>query len=193
MATHIYTGKIIDYSDALFEALETAGDSEAVFNYDSNGNIEIETILSDAAMEAAIDTCVRDTLLSNKHKVIKEVEDNTVLLESQGVEAFGSGKCVPCDRLSMDEYYTEYQYLDAHPSDIAANKPYVLKSIEGTNVKTTNASDILSLAESAEERHIYLYAATSNGDGSKGESTYVEDIHNALNQAALDAITDKRK
>jgi hypothetical protein len=193
MTTFNYTDKTIDIPESLGLALEDEGVSDAIYTIFPNGNLTIDTSTGvQVDVDNAVDNAVTGTLFSNKEARAEEVENKTRELVGIGVEAWISGKIVFLSKKIANGYYEDYEYLLDNPTSLSASKPYVVETIDGETLTTSNIADILTLANNAADRWIYLNSSTTNGDGSKGESHIIEDIRTAVNQTALNAITDTR-
>lgn len=191
MAT--YTIETHDIRDvkALVNSLTDAGASDAIFTMREYISITTD-LISEAEAQTAVTNAAYGGLISNKIGKVKEFQSKSKLLIGEGVEAFSSGKCVPCTRLDMDEYYAELYHFNLYPSEISASNPYAIKDVEGEYVTTSTLADVEALAEDVTTRRSYVFTSSSNADSSKGEVKLIEEAMGAANQAALDAILDTR-
>lgn len=157
--------------------------------------IKVDTTGADSLAAAAINASRPGELSATKSLKIAEISAKSSALLSLGVDDWAGLKVALSKSLS-DQYYTDYGFFAGHAADpehqLSAEKPYIVLTLDGRSSETSSLGDILTLSHNAANRMRYVYANTTNDDGSKGQNAYIKDILAAQDVSSVNAITDTR-
>lgn len=187
---HVYQNPDVSSFQALYQALVALGDSAAEITL--NGTLKITTSLSKAECDAAVDSAKTNTLHSDKTNKIIEIQAKTKELLELGVDTWVSGQMAELTKPKADEYYTDFEYFNNHAGQLTSESPYIVFTLQGRSIETSDLNDIETLSDNAVARLKYLYVNTVNNNSSKGELQLIKDVLAAQNKAELDSITDTR-
>ncbi len=154
----------------------------------------IHTITTDYATAlSAVNLSLSGSLLSNKTIRITEAQDNTDMLEDEGVSFLRPSDGATISSLEVSRDYAVF--LHSFKEAIAGGEvplPSTLKTLNGRSTSIASIPDAEAAYQAVVDRLNYLNGNITNGDSSLGEEAITRAIISAIDQTALDAIIDTR-
>lgn len=176
---------------AIYQAMVFNGFPDADVALAPDGDLSISsesaTGADEATFDAAVGLAADGDLFHNKAAKIVEVEAKTRELIGQGIETWEAGKFAALSKTKANNYITDVQYYTDNPAKLTAASRYLVYTLDGRAVLTDQLADIQTLADNAVDRLVEIYTAVPGG-----EIDLITSIAQAIDQAALDAITDAR-
>jgi len=189
--TYSYTNPDVDDFTTLQLSLENQGVLDADI-YMSPELIMIATASPQAPVDTAIADASHDGLFEVKQRKKAEIAAKSEQLAQLGVESWTVGKYVLATKESGNDYQSSQQYFQANPTKLSASTPFFTEAIDGSALVTANIADINQIVLDIADRLLYIYTSFLNADSSKGQVGYFNDIDNAVDVAAVNAIVDTR-
>lgn len=200
MAIYTYINEDIS-TEAICQAF-AHGAQGSIFNIkpevDENGvltglyTVVVDTTAPKTLIDGLIASSENGDLFYEKTIKIQSITQKSEDLEVSGTEVWVPGMYVPTDKSSAEGYFTDLEFYQANPSKLSATTPYMVKSLDGRGAVTSTLTDIQTLAVDCADRLIYIYTAVSNGDGSKGEIQYIQEVLACTNLLQVQSIIDTR-
>lgn len=186
---YLYENKSIN-SDALSEEFKDAS-IDATF-YTSGGDLTVITEAAKSNVDTVVNAHSENSLLSKKLNKKKIIQENSSKLLGKGVEiTIADGT----DVFSIDnvkESFSFYESLVSAATRDPRQLPQIIAS-ENNRLSFSSVQEIELLANTARERFVYIYTnSEQNDDGSYSESSLINSIMNAADEAELESILDTR-
>ena len=203
MANHTYIGSVSNMR-ALSQSLVQQGIFDGALTICPKG-IYRDGSTSDACVllnetsaafgdfELACQNATVGSFLSNKTAKLEAAENRTVELAGEGFTfvADSDGKVKGPLALSHDTELS-LERISRVVGNGTAVYPQLLLTLDGRGFTVASDLDVSLCGKALDERGVYLMGDQVNGDGSSGEAALTIAIITAVDQAALDLITDTR-
>ena len=192
-------------AQSLMQALATNGIFDAIFNvthdYDTDGNdlgTCTVTVTTNIGSQAQFDAVVLDTevgsFFSEKAAKIKAIQDQSVILSNDGAyftrPSDGATNKGPLE-ISFDARSELFNLIEDVKNGLVP-MPQMIDTADGRGAIAYNQADAQAAYQAIIDRGVYILNAGQNADLSFGENGYIQQITQAPDQTALDAITDTR-